>query len=48
MFLARVPNLKVDTVSISLKGDGLHVTIKQVFEFPPSDSERILVNFDSL
>ena len=41
------PNLQVDSVSWSLKGCGLHVIIRQVFELPPSDSESILVNFDS-
>ena len=48
MFLALDPNLNVLKDSRSLNGCGEHVTIKHVFEFPPRDSERILVNLDSL
>lgn len=45
---ARWPKRNVLSVSWSLYGCGEHVIIKQVLELPPSDSERILVNFDSL
>lgn len=48
MFLAVVPNLSVDIVSITLYGDGEHVMIRAVLELPPRDSESSLVNLDSL
>ena len=48
MFLARAPNLSVLSVSASLNGWGEQVMIRSVFELPPSDSESILVSFDSL
>ena len=48
MFLALYPNLKVERVSASLKRDGEQVTIRQVLELPPSDSDKILVSLDSL
>lgn len=48
MFLALAPNLKVDNVSNSLKGCGEVVMMRHVFEFPPRDSDNILVSFDSL
>ena len=44
---ARYPNLSVLNVSCSLKGCGEHVMTRHVFEFPPRDSDKILVNFDS-
>ena len=37
----------MERVSWSLKGWGEHVMMRQVFEFPPSDSDSIRVNFDS-
>ena len=48
IFLALAPNLKVLNVSASLNGCGEHVIISNVFELPPSDSDKILVSFDSL
>lgn len=42
------PNLNVDMVSARCISWGEHVTIKVVFEFPPRESLRILVNFVSL
>ena len=48
MDLARLPKRIVLTVSYSLKGCGEHVIIKHVFELPPSDSDKILVNLLSL
>ena len=48
IFLALAPNRRVLKVSASLKGWGDAVIIKQVFEFPPNDSDNILVSFDSL
>ena len=48
IFLALEPNLSVLKVSASLKGCGDSVIIKHVFEFPPSDSDKILVNLESL
>ena len=48
MFLALAPNLRVDTVSYSLYGEGLHVITRHVRELPPKDSDKILVNLDSL
>ena len=48
MFLARAPNLSVLSVSASLNGWGEQVMIRSVFELPPSDSDSILVSFDSL
>ena len=48
IFLALDPNLRVLSVSDSLKGWGDNVIIKHVFEFPPRDSDNILVNFESL
>jgi len=44
---ALFPNLIVDKLSASLYSEGLHVIIKQVLVFPPSDSCNTLVNFDS-
>jgi len=38
----------VETVSASLYEQGDAVTIKAVLEFPPRDSVRILVSFESL
>ena len=48
MFLALAPNLRVDNVSYSLNGCGEVVIIRHVFEFPPRDSDNILVSLDSL
>ena len=48
IFLALAPNLRVLNVSASLNGCGEHVIISNVFELPPSDSDNILVSFDSL
>lgn len=47
IFFALVPNLNVESVSDKFVKLGEHVIIKVVFEFPPRESERILVNFES-
>ena len=44
---ARLPNRQVESVSWSLNGWGEHVITRQVLELPPSDSESILVSFES-
>ena len=48
MFLALLPNLKVESVSLSLYALSEHVITRQVYELPPSDSYRTLVNLESL
>lgn len=48
IFFALLPKRSVPIVSASLKIDGLHVMIKHVFELPPSDSDKIRVNLESL
>jgi hypothetical protein len=48
MFLALLPNLKVERVSLSLYALKEHVMTKHVYELPPNDSCKILVNFESL
>ena len=48
IFLARSPNLNVLNVSLSLNTLGEHVIIKHVFELPPKDSCKTLVNLLSL
>lgn len=48
IYLARLPNLRVEMVSASLYIDGLHVIIKHVLELPPKDSYRTLVSLESL
>ena len=47
MLRALVPNLRVLRVSCSLNGWGEQVMTRQVLELPPSDSDKILVSFDS-
>ena len=46
--MALCPNLNVEIVSASLYILGEQVIINHVLEFPPSDSCKILVNFESL
>jgi len=48
IFFAQAPNHKVLIVSSSLKLLGEQVIIKHVFELPPRDSYKTLVNFESL
>ena len=48
ILFALLPNLKVDNVSLSLYWDIEHVITRHVYEFPPRDSCKILVNFESL
>ena len=48
IYLARDPKFKVDSVSPSLEACGDTVIIKHVLEFPPIDSDKIRVNFESL
>ena len=48
MVLALWPNLNVLSVSLSLYTEGEPVIIRHVLLFPPSDSESIRVNLDSL
>jgi hypothetical protein len=38
IYLARLPNRRVETVSASLKIEGLQVMMRHVFELPPRDS----------
>lgn len=47
IFFALDPNLKVERVSDMLVKLGEHVIMSVVFEFPPKDSERILVSLES-
>jgi len=47
IYLALLPNLRVEIVSSLFIILGEHVIINVVLEFPPSDSESILVNFES-
>ena len=46
IFLAKDPNQRDETVSASLYEHGDAVTIKAVFELPPSDSVNNLVSFE--
>ena len=46
--LARIPNLRVDRVSGSLKDEGEQLMMRVVLELPPSDSCNIRVSFESL
>ena len=48
IFLAEIPNRRDEMVSARLLGWGEQVTIKLVFEFPPKDYWRTLVNLLSL
>ena len=48
MLFALYPNLKVPNVSLSLYEHIEHAIISVVLEFPPSDSYRIRVSFESL
>ena len=48
IFFALSPNLNVDKDSLSLYIEGEQVIIKHVFELPPKDSCKTLVNLDSL
>ena len=47
IFLALLPNFKVDIVSSSLNLAGLQVIISAVLELPPNDSYKILVSLES-
>lgn len=42
IFLALTPNLRVESVSTSLYGEGEHVIINVVRELPPRDSYKTL------
>lgn len=48
IFLALAPNLSVPKVSFSLYEHIDDANTKVVFEFPPIDSLKILVNLESL
>ena len=48
IFLADIPNRKLDILSWILEIWGEHVTIKAVLELPPKPSFKIRVNFDYL
>lgn len=48
IFWALDPYLRVLSVSCLFRGCGDTVTIMHVLEFPPRDSDSILVNFESL
>ena len=43
-----MPNIKLDNVSSTCLPAGPILTINAVLQFPPNESYRILVNFESL